>query len=244
MTELETLIRAKMYIDKMANGINPIDDTPAKDDDIINNVRISRCLFFVSDTLKKVIDNGGSVSAPAPRTPKTDFSITANELEKFPYSQIPISVSEITKRVNNLTDIENSRKFSHKMVTDWLIATGFIFETEDNEGKKCKRPTENGISLGISVVNKTGQYGTPYQVVVYDVNAQRFIIDNVFAILDNHIKGRGKVGASSQGMPWTIDDEQILYDLYKQNIPTEQIARSLNRTPGAVRSHLTKLGLE
>ena len=27
MTELETIARAKMYIDKLANGINPLDDT-------------------------------------------------------------------------------------------------------------------------------------------------------------------------------------------------------------------------
>ncbi len=57
MTELETSQRAKMYIDKLANGINPLDDTHAKDDNVINNVRVSRCLFFVSDTLRKVIEN-------------------------------------------------------------------------------------------------------------------------------------------------------------------------------------------
>ena len=58
MTELETLTRAQMYIEKMANGINPLDGTAVKDDDLLNNIRISRCLFFVSDTLKKVIENG------------------------------------------------------------------------------------------------------------------------------------------------------------------------------------------
>ena len=40
MTELEKMQRAKMYIDKLANGINPIDDRPAADSDIINNVVI------------------------------------------------------------------------------------------------------------------------------------------------------------------------------------------------------------
>ena len=43
MTELEKIERAKMYMDKLANGINPIDDTMAPDDDLINNVRLSRC---------------------------------------------------------------------------------------------------------------------------------------------------------------------------------------------------------
>ena len=61
MTELEKMQRAKMYIDKMANGINPIDDAPAADSDMINNVRLSRCLFYVSDILRQVIDNNGIV---------------------------------------------------------------------------------------------------------------------------------------------------------------------------------------
>ena len=45
MTELEKIERAKTYIDKLANGINPVDDTMAPDADIINNVRLSGCLF-------------------------------------------------------------------------------------------------------------------------------------------------------------------------------------------------------
>ena len=45
MTELEKIQRAKMYIDKMANGINLITDEQTTDDDTLNNVRVSRCLF-------------------------------------------------------------------------------------------------------------------------------------------------------------------------------------------------------
>ena len=63
MTELEKMQRAKMYIDKMANGINPIDDTAAPENDVINNVRISRCFFYVSDILRQVIENGGTAKA-------------------------------------------------------------------------------------------------------------------------------------------------------------------------------------
>ena len=55
MTELEKIERAKLYMDKLANGINPIDDTMAPDEDIINNVRLSRCFFYVSDILRQEI---------------------------------------------------------------------------------------------------------------------------------------------------------------------------------------------
>ena len=42
---LELLKHAKEYIENMANGINPLTGESVKDDDLINNVRISRCLF-------------------------------------------------------------------------------------------------------------------------------------------------------------------------------------------------------
>lgn len=58
MTETELMQRAKTYIDKLANGINPLDDTVIDDSDVINNVRLSRCLFYVSDVLRQVIENG------------------------------------------------------------------------------------------------------------------------------------------------------------------------------------------
>ena len=46
MTELETLERAKMYIDKLANGVNPLDDSTVPENDIVNNIRLSRCFFL------------------------------------------------------------------------------------------------------------------------------------------------------------------------------------------------------
>lgn len=236
MTELETLQRAKMYIDKMANGINPLDDKPVKDDDIINHVRISRCLFFVSDTLRKVIENGGTVSVPKVR--KKDFEISVDEIEKFEFSETPIPVSEIAKRINELTDTENSKKFSHRMITDWLIKTEFLTEIETAEGEKRKRPTQNGVNLGISVEERQGQRGI-YHVVLYNKNAQKFITDNIFAIIDNH-----KDKKSNQGLPWSAEDEQQLVDLCKQNATVEQMAVTLKRSQSGIRARLDKLASE
>ena len=62
MTELDTLKRAKMYIDSLARGVDPVSGQLAEEDSVINNVRISRCLFYVSDVLEKVIsDHVGTV---------------------------------------------------------------------------------------------------------------------------------------------------------------------------------------
>lgn len=71
MTEIEKIERAKVYMEKLANGINPIDNTMAPDKDIINNVRLSRCFFFVSDVLRQVIENGGPKPAAGGKKEKS-----------------------------------------------------------------------------------------------------------------------------------------------------------------------------
>ena len=102
-TELEMLERAKLYMEKLANGIDPISDTEVRDDDCINNVRLSRCFFYVADVLQKVIDNGGVVVPSKPNKYRSiPFEITDNELAKFEFSDNPISISEIAKRINKL----------------------------------------------------------------------------------------------------------------------------------------------
>lgn len=57
MTDQERLVYAKKYVEQMANGINPLNQQPIAEQDLLNNVHISRCLFFVSDVLQSVIEN-------------------------------------------------------------------------------------------------------------------------------------------------------------------------------------------
>ena len=116
MTELEKMQRAKMYIDKLANGINPIDDTAAPENDVINNVRLSRCFFYVSDILRQVIENGGTAKA-IKSAPKSPFFLTDEQKNQYIPSDKPISVSEITKALNAIADLEKCKKLSYGIPT-------------------------------------------------------------------------------------------------------------------------------
>ena len=60
-------------MEKLANGVNPIDDSVIPDEDVVNNVRLSRCFFYVADVLGQVIDNGGT--APQKKIKKEPFSL-------------------------------------------------------------------------------------------------------------------------------------------------------------------------
>ena len=185
MTELEKIAYAKSFIDKLANGINPLDDTPIPDDDIANNVRLSRCFFYVSDILRQVYENGG-VTKPK-RASKIPFAVSLEQLEKFEYSAEPIPVSEIAKRIYAMADNENMEKVSYRQINQWLLNIGMLC-LHDLDGKKpVKRPTKEGNKIGITIETRMGRYGE-YQVVLYNEEAQRFILDNLEAVVATEAK--------------------------------------------------------
>lgn len=181
MTELEKIAYTKNYIEKLANGINPVTGQVVPDDDVINNVKISRCLFYVSDLLRQVVENGG-ISQPKAKIVKQPFQLDYEARKQFRYSESPIPISEIAKRINELIPVEKMQKLSYKYLLDWLIESDFLKVIPDANGKMTRRPTRNGAMLGITTEQREGQRG-PYSVIVYDLEAQKFILDNLDAVI-------------------------------------------------------------
>ena len=178
MTEIEKIRYAKDFIDKLANGINPVDNSELSETDIVNNVKISRCLFYVSDILRKVIEgNGISVEKKKRKLPFPTSDVLLKEVKA---SDKPLPVSKFTEYINSFVDTEKYKKLTYGSVLTWLINIGAMYETEDEKGKR-KRPTEQGEKLGIYTEKRRGMRGD-YEVVMYDRNAQQFIIDNLEAI--------------------------------------------------------------
>lgn len=235
MTELETLERAKMYMEKLANGINPLDGTLIPDDEVVNNVRLSRCFFYVAGVLGQVIENGGT--APQKKQKKQPFVLAMEKRESFAFSETPIPVSEVTKRINDLVGEEAVSSLSYRSVRDWLTVTGFLEEVSEEEGKTTKRPTAEGEQLGIKREARLGANGT-YFVIVYDLSAQHFILDNLDAITDFQNSKK-----ENQGKPWTAEQDACLTELYKKGVSVREIAAVLKRNGSGIRARLKKLGL-
>lgn len=186
MDDLETLKHAKKYIDKLANGINPITDQPVPETDTVNNVRITRCLFYVSSALQKMIDHSDTEKETKQRTAKGSkkkaFWLSVDDLNAFAFSDTPISISEICKRLNDLKRDDGMKKFSRKRVVEWLMLTGLLETDTDEAGVVRKRPTEQGKNIGINCETRVGTRGN-YTAVFYNREAQQFILDNFYNIL-------------------------------------------------------------
>lgn len=233
MTELDKLARAKMYMEKLANGINPIDESVIPDEDVINNVRLSRCFFYVADILSQVIDNGGVISKK--KIKKIPFVLPIEQREAFVYSKEPITVTEIVKKINELIPQDEMTHFTTTMLTEWLLSVGMLNTELNAEGKQVKRPTSQGKALGILTEDRTGVTGQ-YTVVLYNTDAQHFLLDNLDAAVEYD-----KVNKENSGKPWSDEHDQQLLDLYRQNLTVKEIAIALKRDSRAIRTRIKKL---
>lgn len=181
MTELEKVKRAKMYIEQLANGIDPITANELPDDTILNNVRLSRCFFYVTDILQQVVENGGEVGKK-PESQKLAFEITAEQKKKIPLSDMPILVSALCENINSVIDCIMFKKLQATRVTEWLTKKGFLQEIASQNGEKTSRRkmlTDKSSLIGITQEDRISQYGKQYPANLYSKEAQLFIIDHI-----------------------------------------------------------------
>ena len=183
ITELEKMERAKMYIDKMCEGINPITNEYAPENDTINNVRISRCLFYVSEILEKVIQNGGEVTQVVKSAggSRNLFFITDEQLDRLSPRENSCYANDIADDIKAVTAENNTTKFQGAWITEWLVSIGMLMQTE-----KGKCATEAGEAIGVeSQLRQSIQKGERF-VNLYSPEAQQFIFDNIYAVVDFH----------------------------------------------------------
>lgn len=244
MTELEIMQRAREYVEKLAKGIDPITDREVPEGEIVNNVRISRCLFYVADVLRQVIENGGIQVEREPtviyvkKSEKTPFALSLEDRERYPFEDRPTTVSVIAQRLNELADLEAVQKLKTTSITGYLLETGLLAEEMRPDGTKAKRPTDMGQNLGISTALRTGPNGS-YTVITYSRNAQQFILDNLDAIAAINAAPLHE----NQGKPWKTEEDAWLRQAYGAGTEIKDMADQLKRSRGSVRARLEKLGL-
>ena len=56
--KLETAI---LYLQRITEGKNPVNNMPAEDDSVINNPNVIRCMYFIKDVLEELKSNYGYI---------------------------------------------------------------------------------------------------------------------------------------------------------------------------------------
>ena len=183
-TELEKLERAKLYIEQLANGIDPITNRELPNDGALNQVRLSRCFFYVAEVLGQVIHNGGQVQRATGSTSRLlpPFVLSDEQRARIPIES-SVMVKRFTEAINALADLSAMRKLKMTAFTAWLEEQGYL-RGDIYNGKKRRVPTDKGLAAGITNEERQGQYGS-YTATLYNENAQRLMIahlDEIIAI--------------------------------------------------------------
>lgn len=179
MTELEMLQRAKQYMEKLAQGIDPVSDKEIPEDSVLNQVQLVRCFFYVSNVLERCIANRDNKEE---KTKRSSFSIRGEELERVQISSEPIRITRFTERICETVADQGQKKLNPTVITNWLERKGFLAKEAKSEGKQQRVPTSMGVELGLSARVGHGHYGD-YLAVYYNANAQQFILDHLLDIL-------------------------------------------------------------
>lgn len=116
--DIELLKRAKSYIDDMSNGINLIRKAKVSKNDLINNPRISKCLFYVSCVLNDYLVKEKR------KVPKPKFYLTDEE-KNFIYND-DLIVSSLARKISELKTNEDMRDLRCTSITNWLLSLGYL----------------------------------------------------------------------------------------------------------------------
>lgn len=170
LAKLDTAIK---YVERIADGCNPVNNNPFDEDDSLNNPNIIRCMYFIKDVLEEVKNNGGTIAGTKEKASLVPFPIEI--LDQFTYREDK-SITHVLNQIYEPISDLNVKKISVTKVTAALKEEGYLLDEPNPEtGKTRKVPSVKGKELGIYMVEREYN-GRMYQSVTYNKNAQEHVV--------------------------------------------------------------------
>ena len=177
MNKLEDAI---LRVNRIVDGYDPVNNQPAQADSILNSPEVIRCMFFVKNVLEEVWANGGQIGKTVRKSNKEPFPYEI--LEMFAYRQ-DLTITHLLAQICEPLEGKNIKKIAPQTVTKWLKVSGYLTEEFSQVVKKMSTvPTEKGQRLGM-YTELRNYSNNIYLAVIYNRNAQEFIVKNLEAIV-------------------------------------------------------------
>lgn len=178
--DIEKIKKARIVLDKMANGINPIDGSKIEQESFLDDPRIIRCLFYVNEILQMVID--GSLADKNLDRKKLPFVITEEEKQQVEFPEGSIGVNAFSQCINKVINPHRSKKLSGMELNRQLKKMGILAEEVDEQGKKKTILPPESMKYGIhtELVNYNGN---EYEKVVFNSKGVHFLLENLEKIM-------------------------------------------------------------
>lgn len=263
--ETKILERAEMYLRKLSCGVNPLTEENLPENDTCRQERISKCFLYVADYLKlqvcpkpKVANAAKVDKAPKPVSPKRRREVASEELvlsgetlAKFEYSEEPLSLSGIVRRVNALLPEGSAMMpLMYADVAEVLTQEGYLQKQEGAAGKETNLPTPQGEEKGF--VRAEADIRGHFSIFTKcNMDAQKFVIENIQKAVtqanarlakrnaERAARETSGVAGSAEGLSgvaprpgkekFHLTEEQIgSFAVDESPLPVSEIARRLN----------------
>lgn len=176
INDIERIKKAKIIIQKIADGTNPTNGLPIETDCFLHDPRIIRCFYYIAEVLEAVIN--GSYS----NKKNTEFIITNEQKSKVIFTEGNIGVNEVAKCINEQINPLISKKVTGAQLNKGLKKLGILSELEE-DGKKRTTTNERSKDYGF-FLEKRSYDGREYDMVLINDEGKKYILDNIEEIME------------------------------------------------------------
>ena len=183
--DMQKLERAIVYLERIADGKNPVNNLPAEEDSVLNNPNVIRCMFFVKDVLEQVKQNNGHIGKKKSKSERMEFP--TEMVKNFSYKE-DLPITKFVAQLNEGIDDYIYKKINVKQITDWLKLNDFLQEEHNSElNKKVTVATSKGAQLGIRSEIRISSNRMRYMGVIYGKQAQEYICHNIEKLVNGEV---------------------------------------------------------
>ncbi len=172
--EIKRLQHAKMYIDYLANGVDPVSNTDA-DANTLQNEQIIACFRYVSNILARNIYEAENST----KRSNAVFFITEEQCAKLNVYPYNCKVSELANEINRVTVNNGTKKMSATWINNWLESEGYLCKSD----LRSRIATDKGKQLGITSEYRKRDNENEYYINFFTEQAQKFIYEHISKII-------------------------------------------------------------
>ncbi len=186
IVDTEKLETAIIYLQRITEGHNPVNDMPIEDDSVINNPNVVGCMLFVKEVLEELKRNNGFIGRrPRLKKDKSKPDYPLDVLKKYRYERDK-TISKLVDQLNDLADTTVYNKITFTPISAWLKQNGYLADEVDDDGNKHTIVTDKGAGIGIKSELRQSAKGVEYLLIKYGQTAQEFIVSNMDKIMNDY----------------------------------------------------------
>lgn len=178
VSEFEKLDKAKTVLIKIAKGIDPLSGEPINEESFLNDPRIIRCFYFITEVLDNVSNGTYGKSSKMMR-----FIISPEQKGIVALPEGLIGVTEFSKHINMCIDQSTSKKLSGVELNKRLKKIGVLGEeTNTATGKSRTVTNPDSKEYGFEMITRSFN-GSEYDMVVMNDTGKRYLMDHIEEIM-------------------------------------------------------------